>query len=111
MIQTSITIDEFARVELRLGTIIECTLVEESKKLLCMQVDFGKYGIRQILAGVRKFYAPEELIGRQALFCYNLKSRKMLGLESQGMLLCAEDDRILSIISPISAIADGTRLT
>ena len=111
VLQSNITIDEFTKVELCIGTIMQCDIIKQSEKLLCLQVNFGEYGIRQILAGVKKFYMPEDLIGKQALFCCNLKPRKMLGLESQGMLLCTEDNNgDLSIVSPASPVMNGVRL-
>ncbi len=83
--QTYITIEDLIKVELVVGTIEQCEIVEQSDKLLRMQVDLGDKGKRQILAGIRQSYMPEELIGKQGLFVINLKPRKMAGLESQGM--------------------------
>lgn len=106
-----ITIDEVAKVELVVGTIVECVAVEKSDKLLQMQVDFGVRGKRQILAGVKKFYQPEELIGQQAVFVYNLAPRKMMGLESHGMMLMAEDEQGRPhMTKPSGLVANGTRL-
>jgi len=86
-----ITIDDVIKVELRAGTIIECEEVEKSDKLLKMVVDFGDQGKRQIFAGVKKYYSPDDLKGQQGVFVTNLKPRKMLGQESQGMMLTTKD--------------------
>jgi methionyl-tRNA synthetase len=106
-----ISIDEVAKVQLRVGTIVQATVVENSDKLLQLQVDFGPQGVRTILAGVRKQYTPEELQGRQAVFVFNLKPRKMVGLESQGMMLFAPDEHgALQMIAPVNQVPNGTAL-
>ena len=87
-----ITIDDVVKVELHTGTIEACIAVESSDKLVQMTVDLGDMGKRTILAGIRKSYQPQELIGKRGLFITNLKPRKMAGTESQGMMLVAEDE-------------------
>lgn len=85
-----ITIEEFSKITLIIGTITSAEPVEKSNKLYRMQVDCGPtYGMRQILAGVRLSVTPEELIGSQRVFIVNLQPRVLMGLESQGMMLCA----------------------
>ncbi len=86
-----ITIQDFAKIEIRVGTIIACEQVPKSDKLLRLTVDFGDCGQRQILSGIKQWYTPEDMTGKQALFMYNLISRPMMGLESHGMLLGAKD--------------------
>ena len=111
IVDDSIAIEDFAKVHLTVGTIEQCEIIEQSDKLYKLQVDFGTLGKRQILSGVRKHFSPEELIGKQAVFVTNLKPRKMMGLESQGMLLTAESaDKKLSVVSPTIAVPNGTRL-
>ena len=106
-----ITIDEFAKVALIVGTIEQCEEVSGSDKLLKLQVDFGGYGKRQILSGVKKSFSPSDLVGKQAVFVFNLAPRKMMGLESQGMLLTAEDaQNKLSIVTPAGQVPNGARL-
>ncbi len=106
-----ISIDEVAQVELLVGTIEQCQEVPKSKKLLKLHVNFGTKGKRIIMAGVKKWYAPEDLVGKQAVFVYNLKPRTMLGMESQGMMLFAESEEgTLSFISPDIKVPNGTRL-
>ncbi len=106
-----ITIDDVVKVHLVVGTIEACEPVEGSDKLYKMQVNFGDKGMRQILAGVQKYYKPEQLIGKQGVFVYNLKPRKMVGLESQGMMLLAEGaDGNLQMTTVASPVPNGTRL-
>jgi methionyl-tRNA synthetase len=106
-----ITIDDVNKVELVIGTIETADIVPQSDKLLKLSVNFGAQGKRQILAGIRKFYQPESLINKQALFVLNLKPRMMMGLESQGMMLLVEDETgNLQHMMPAAPVADGTRL-
>ncbi len=109
--KTYATIDDVVKVELRVGTIMQAEDVPESEKLLKFQVDFGELGTRQILAGLRKFYEPDQFIGKQGVFVFNLKPRKMLGMESQGMMLVAKDsdDKPIMVTVP-STVPNGTRL-
>ena len=108
--ESTIGIDTVAQVELVVGTIEHAEIVEKSDKLLKLQVNFGKRGTRTILAGIRKLYAPTDIVGKQAVFVYNLKPRAMMGLESQGMLLIAEDAHGGHFVMPESPVEPGTRL-
>ncbi|MBP3735617.1 MAG: methionine--tRNA ligase [Lachnospiraceae bacterium] len=95
-----IGIDDFAKLEIRVGEVIACEAVEKSKKLLCSKVRIGSE-TRQILSGIRKYYAPEEMVGKKVCVITNLKPAKLAGLESQGMILCAEDkEGRLALIAP-----------
>lgn len=87
------TIDEFKNVSLRVGKVLSAERVEGSEKLLKLQIDLGEP--RQILSGIAKEYAPETLVGKSVVIVANLDPRKMMGLESAGMLLAAhgEDGR------------------
>ncbi len=106
-----ITIDDVVKVHLVVGTIEACEPVEKSDKLYKMQVNFGDKGTRQILAGIQKYYKQEDLIGKQGVFVYNLKPRKMVGLESQGMMLLAEGaDGNLQMTTVAHPVPNGTRL-
>ena len=107
----ALSIDDFAKVALVVGTIQECEEVAGSDKLLKLQVNFGPHGMRQILSGVKRSFTPADLIAKQAIFVFNLAPRKMMGLESQGMLLTAEDDeKNLKIVAPQGVVPNGTRL-
>lgn len=91
--EKQITIDDFAKVKIQVGKILSVEPVKGSSKLLMFKLDFGKTGERQILSGIRKFYPDESiLLGKKVLAVTNLKPRKMLGHESQGMLLSSEAD-------------------
>lgn len=88
----SITIDEFSKVEIRIGTVLEATEVEGSEKLIKQIVDFGEFGKRQILSGIKKWFKPQDLVGKQFVYCTNLEPRMMMGLESQGMIMAVDSD-------------------
>ncbi len=103
--------DDFVKVEIRVGTIKECEEIEDSEKLLKLQVDFGKFGIKQIVSGIKQWYIPSDLIAKQAVFAFNLKPRKIFGLESNGMIMLATDvDGKPQLVSPVSQVESGTLL-
>lgn len=85
-----IAYDDFAKLDLRMGTIVAAEELPKSKKLVRTEVDLG-FETRQILAGIKEHFTPEELIGKSVAVVANLAPRKMMGLESQGMILMAED--------------------
>ena len=103
-----IEFDDFAKVDLRVAVIKEAEKVEKSKKLLRLIVDAGEAEPRQILAGISEHYAPEDLIGRRVVIVANLKPRKLMGLESQGMVLAASDDNGLSILGVDKDVEPGS---
>jgi methionine--tRNA ligase beta chain len=84
--------------------------VPKSDKLLRLEIDLGPLGMRQILAGIGKQYAPEDLIGKRIAVLANLPPRKMMGLESQGMVLAAGDGEVLSVVSPQRDIPLGSTI-
>ncbi|MGD6852722.1 MAG: methionine--tRNA ligase subunit beta [Candidatus Bathyarchaeia archaeon] len=105
-----ITFDYFSKLDLRVGKIIEATAVPESKKLLQIQVDFGTEK-RQCIAGLLKYYQPEELVGKKCVFLLNLQRRMLAGLESQAMILAAEDAvGNVSVLQPEKDIAEGSKI-
>ena len=94
------TFDDFTKCEFRVGEILECRNVEKSKKLLCSQVKIGPNETVQIISGLRPKYQAEDMVGRKVMVIVNLAPRKMAGLLSQGMILCAEDpDGNLSLMT------------
>lgn len=108
----TISFDQFAAIELIVGTVIACDLVEKSEKLYRLRVDFGDKKERQILSGVRAYFSPEDLIGKQGIFVFNLAPRMMVGLESQGMMLFAKDEQgNCRLISPTVPVSNGTRVS
>lgn len=86
----TISIDEFKKVEARIGKVLAAEAVEGSEKLIKLSLDFGEEVPRQILSGIRAWYTPESLIGKQLLFVTNLAPRSMMGLESNGMLMAVD---------------------
>lgn len=105
------TIDDFAKLDIRVGTILECQKVPKSDKLLQFKIDDGLGG-RTILSGIAKSYPnPEELVGLQILFVANFPPRKMMGIESQGMIMSAVDkDGKLVVTSVSKKVANGSRV-
>lgn len=104
----TISIDGFLKVELKVGTILEAEDIEGSEKLIKLKVDLGEETPRQILAGVKQWYKPKYLIGKQVVVAANLESKTMMGLESRGMVLMAGDEPILLI--PQKQVPAGTRI-
>ncbi|WP_233709309.1 methionine--tRNA ligase [Helicobacter suis] len=107
--QKRLKIEDFSKLEIRVGTVIKAEKVPKSSKLLCLQVDFG-LETRQILSGIAKYYKPEELIGKQVCALVNLEPKKMLGLESEGMILTAGSVNHLKLIAPIGHINNGAHI-
>ena len=105
-----VTIDEFAKVEMTVCKVIACEKVEKSDKLLQFELDDGSGTPRQILSGIAKYYEPEQLVGKTVVACTNLPPRKMMGLESNGMLLSAEKDGKLNLLMPDDGIPAGAKL-
>ncbi len=103
-----VTIDDFAKLELKVGTVLEAEEVEGSEKLIKLKVDLGEETPRQILAGIKKWYSAEDLIGKQIAVVANLEPRMMMGLESQGMILAAGDKPVL--LMPQKEVSPGTKI-
>ncbi len=107
MKKDSITYDDFTKLDFRIGEVISVEPVEKSEKLLALTVDLGEdYGKREILAGVAQFYAPDELVGKKMIFLANLEYRKMMGRESQGMMI-ATDSNNRPILIEVDQIVDN----
>ena len=105
--EDSITIEEFAKIRLRIGKVINAENVQGSKKLLKLSVDMGNER-RQVVAGIAAHYRPEEIIGKSVVIVANLKPAKLMGIESQGMVLAASNGEVLSLISPDKDIPPGS---
>jgi methionyl-tRNA synthetase len=105
---TLITIDEFFKTELKVGTVVKAEEVPKSKKLLLLQVDLGEEKPRQIVAGIKEWYSPEDMLDTQVCVVANLKPAKLMGLLSEGMLLAAKDDEGLCMIRPEKPKKPGT---
>ena len=105
-----ISFDYFSKLDLRVGKVVEATAVPESKKLIKMQVDFGTEK-RQCIAGLLKYYKPEELVSKKYVFLLNLQRRILAGLESQCMILAAEDAAgNVTVLQPEKDIPEGSKI-
>jgi len=105
-----ITIEEFGRVDLRVGTIRAAAPHPNADRLLVLQVDVGEAQPRQLVAGIRAAYDPRFLVGQQIVVVANLKPAMLRGVESQGMLLAASDPDGLSVLAPGRRFAPGTKV-
>ena len=105
-----ITIDDFDKIQLQVGEVIKCEEVPKSKKLLCSQVKIGSE-VRQIVSGIKTQFSPEDMVGKKVVVVTNLKPAKLAGVESQGMILCAEDaDGKLSIVTTEDEMPHGAEI-
>lgn len=109
-LREEITIDDFAKADLRVALVTKCEKVKRSKKLLCLQLDDGMGG-RQVVSGIAEWYAPEDLVGKKVMIVANLKPVKLCGVESNGMI-CAADmpDGTCKVIHPDDALPNGSRV-
>lgn len=104
-----INIDDFLKVELKVGTVLEADYIAGSGKLLKLKVNLGEEKPRQVLSGIKQWYKPEQLIGKQFIFVANLEPRMMMGLESQGMILCADSKKPIPL-KPSSKVVPGSKI-
>lgn len=105
-----ISFEYFEKLDIRVGKVIEAEAIPQSKKLLKMQVDLGSEK-RQCIAGLQKYYKPEEVIGKKFVFLLNLQRRMIAGLESQAMVLAAEDAAgVVSVLQPEKDVAEGAKI-
>ena len=108
--KAEITYDDFTKLQFQVGEIIACEAVAKSKKLLCSKVRIGSQ-VKQIVSGIRKYYSPEEMVGKKVMVLSNLKPAKLAGVLSEGMLLCAEDENgALSLITPEKNMPSGAEI-
>ena len=109
-VRANVAYDDFSKLDLRVGTVLECEKVPKADKLLRFLIDDG-LDKRTIVSGIAKMYKPEELIGKQVVFIANLEPRKLKGIESQGMLLSAENfDGMLSLVMPQREVKPGSEV-
>jgi len=106
-----IDIDFFKKVDLRVAKVLEAERVEKSEKLVKLKVDLGELGVRQIVAGIAKYYTPQELVGKLIIIVANLKPAKLMGIESQGMLLAAKLGEKLTLLTVSSEIEPGAKIS
>lgn len=105
-----ITIDDLRKVELKVATVKSAEPHPNADRLLVLRVDLGGEE-RQICAGIRNHYAPEDLVGKQIVVVANLETAKLRGLESQGMLLAASDDGRVIVLTPEKPVQPGAKIS
>jgi methionyl-tRNA synthetase len=103
------TINDFLKLEFKIGTVVEASDIEGSERLLKLIVDLGEEQPRQILSGIKQWYAPEDLVDKQFVFIANLEPRMMMGLESQGMILAADGEKPVPLI-PSEHVPSGSKI-
>lgn len=107
---TYITIEDFSKVEIKVGTVLSVDVVEGADKLYILKVDLGESSPRQILSGIRQFVSEDALVGKQFPFVTNLAPRMLRGHESQGMILAGGEGDTLALFNPTTTLTNGTRL-
>ena len=104
-----ISIDDFGKVEMRVGLVVEASEVEGSNKLIRQVVDLGTEK-RIVFSGIKKWYRPEELVGRKFIYVMNLEPRKIAGEESQAMILGVETEDKYVLLVPVEDVLVGARV-
>jgi len=104
-----INFEEFQKIDLRIGKITEAEKIEGTDKLLKLKVDLGKEK-RQLVAGIAKFYQPEDLVGKEIVVVANLEPKILRGIESQGMLLAADVEGKPVLLKPDQEVPPGTKI-
>lgn len=104
-----ITIDDFVKLEFKVGTVLEAFDIEGSERLLKLIVNIGEENPRQILSGIKQWYMPEDLVNKQFVFITNLEPRTMMGLESEGMILAADGEKPVPLI-PSEKVPNGSKI-
>ncbi len=105
-----ISYDDFAKLDIRIGTIVAAELVPETDKLIKCTIDFGEMGQRTIVSGIAQWKTPADLVGKQCPYIVNLAPRVLRGVESQGMLLAVGADDGVVLLHPERVIAPGARI-
>lgn len=104
-----IDFDDFKKIELKVGKILDAEKIKKSKKLLKLKVDFGDGDERQVVSGISEHYEPESLVGKKVIFVTNLIPRKIMGLESEAMILALSDEKTFTLLTPDKKrIKEGT---
>lgn len=114
MLKENLTYDDFAKLDIRIGTVIAAELIPETDKLIKCMIDFGDPlaggGTRTIVSGIAQWKKPEDLVGKQLPYIVNLAPRMLRGVESQGMLLAAGDENGVALLFPERTVKNGTKL-
>ena len=110
MAEKTVSCEEFSKMDLRIGKISKAELVQGSRNLVKMLIDIGGGESRQAVAGIAQYYNPEDLEGKSVAVIANLQPRKMFGIESNVMILAAEDDKTVSILLPDQPVKTGSKI-
>jgi len=105
-----IAYEDFAKLDIRIGTVRAAELVPQTDKLIKCTVDFGEAGMRTIVSGIAQWKKPEELVGKQLPYIFNLAPRMLRGVESQGMLIAASDEAGVALLTAERELPPGTKL-
>lgn len=105
-----ISIDDFSKAEIKIGTVLSAEAVPESDKLLRLEVDLGEETPRQIISGIALYVAPQDIVGRQFPFITNLEPRVIRGLVSNGMILAVGEGETFALLSPTRPVSPGSRI-
>jgi methionyl-tRNA synthetase len=108
VIENPSSIDDFFATQIKVGTVLTATEMPKSKKLLVLTIDLGESRPRQILAGIKEFYTPEDLIGTQVCVVANLAPAQIMGMTSEGMVLASKDENGLSVVRPQNPTVNGS---
>ena len=106
----TLSLDDFKKAEIRIGTVLSASPVPDTEKLLRLEVDFGEETPRQILSGIAEFVSPEDLVGRQFPFITNMEPRVIRGLVSKGMLLAVGEGSTFALLSPTRPVDPGSHI-
>jgi len=107
----TITIDDFKKVVLKVGKVVEATAHTNANKLLVLKVDLGNGETRQVVSGIKQWYAPEQLVGKSVILVANLAPAVLRGVESQGMVLAASSGDQVILLSPEKEAAPGSKVS
>lgn len=107
----SITIDDFKKVVLKVGKVVECSAHPNANKLLVLKVDLGGGDVRQVVSGIKQWYTPEQMVGKSIILVANLAPVVLRGVESQGMILAASSGDQVIVLSPEKDAAPGSKVS
>ncbi|MEM2922222.1 MAG: methionine--tRNA ligase [Candidatus Bathyarchaeia archaeon] len=111
MSKRDVSIHDFQKLDLRVGTIVEVERVEGTKRLYKVKVDLGELGVRQTVSGLVGYYEPAELANKRIIFLSNLEGKRLAGLDSEGMLLAAEKDGRLALLTVDRDVPNGATVS
>lgn len=109
-LKPEIVYEDFAKLDIRVGTIVATELVPETDKLIKCTIDFGELGMRTIVSGIAQFRTPEKLVGMQLPYVVNLAPKMLRGIESAGMLLAVGDGDAFALLTPDTPLPSGSRV-